>query len=109
MLFEMHNKKQEILIMRSLRPPCPKSIDTDAFYQQQAKNVFLLALFPTHRLYPNAGAPPPTSTEPTIRQATSLDYWQSVHCWIKAEVSQPRNMSSHHWVGSMTEILLIWG
>jgi len=54
------------------------------------------------------GTPPPTSTESTIRQVTSFDYWQSVHCRIKAEVSQPHYMSAHHWAGSVTEILLIW-
>jgi len=91
MLFEMHNKKQEISITHSFVPPCPKSLDTDTFYQKQAKNSFLLALILTHRLYPNAGTPPLTSTEPTIRQVTSFDYWQSVHCQIKAEVNQPRN------------------
>jgi len=67
-----------------------------------------LALILTHRLYTDAGAPPPTSAESTVRQVTSFDYWLSIHCRIKAEVSQPRDMSAHHWVGSVTEILLIW-
>jgi len=40
MLFEMHNKKQEILIIHSLGPHYSKSIDTDTFYQQQAKTYF---------------------------------------------------------------------
>jgi len=40
MLFEMHNKKQEILIMHLLGPPCPKSLDTDTFHQKQKKTYF---------------------------------------------------------------------
>jgi len=65
-----------------------------------------LAPILTHRLYPNAGTPPAASTEPIVRQVTSFDYWQSVHC--KADVSQSRNMSGQHWPGSIAGILLIW-
>jgi len=40
MLFEMHNKMKEILIIHSLSPPWPKSFDTDTFYQKHAKTYF---------------------------------------------------------------------
>jgi len=92
-----------------LVPPRSKSVDADKFYQKQAKkHYFCLALILTNRLYPNAGTSPPASTEPTVRQVTSFDYWQSVHCRIKADVSQSRNMSGQHWPGSMAGILLMW-
>ena len=79
------------------RLPCSKSLDADKFYQKQAKkHYFCLALILTHWLFPNAGTPPPDSTEPTVRHVTSFDYWQSVHCRIKAQVSQSRNMSGQH-------------
>jgi len=57
-------------------------MQTNFTRNKQKKHYFCLALILTHRLYPNAGTPPAASTEPTVSQVMSFDYWQSVHCRI---------------------------
>jgi len=86
-------------MIHSLGPPCSKSLHADKFDQKQQKTLFLFGTYPNSPIIPECRDPHPASTQPTVRQVTSFDCWQSVHCRIKADVSQFHNMSDQHWPG----------